>query len=102
MFRSVMRMDFLRNWRQQRERRRVHALVLKMTQDERAAILARSPYDLYYGQGEAVWLMRKGEPDLKKALLEVLGEPSGPEGWMAMENFLIVRTLIDEAPTSRA
>lgn len=71
--------------------------IAALTEEERKAIMERSPYELYWAQGEGVYLVLKAKRDLNEAMVGHLGECAGPKDWRWIEDELIARTLRDEA-----
>ncbi|HSJ03574.1 MAG TPA: hypothetical protein VK956_14020 [Verrucomicrobium sp.] len=84
-------------WRLWRAKRAMNRRIAALSEEERKAIFERSPYELYWAQGEGVSLVLKAKRDLTEAMVDYLGECWWPDDWRKVENKLIERTLKDEA-----
>ena len=56
------------------EKRQLERRIRRLSEAERQAILADSPYELGWFQGEGFHIFLKNEPDFEKAYVDTVGE----------------------------
>lgn len=86
------RPNIFRRFRLWRVRRAMERRIMRLSEAERAEILAESPYEALVWQGEGYHVVRKGGSSLAEDYVDTIGEvaPRDAEDW------LIARWLEDE------